>query len=429
MVKITEAPQAAAWGAVTRVLFRFVFLYFTIWSVANQVLGGILVTPWGYFPALGRYQPLLGITEGIGSLAFGVDVVFEPGNSGDTVFYWVQTAWILVVALVGTLAWSTASRRVEYATLHKWFRLFIRFALASQMFFFGMAKVIPTQFVPPALTSLVTPLGNFPLSNLLWLFIGASTPYQVATGVAEMAAGIFLVFPKTTPLGAAIALFDMLQVLLLNSFYDFGLKMISLHYVLMALILLAPDARRLANVLVFDRPAPASPVPPLFASDGANRIAVVVQAAFAVYLICIFAWVNVRQYTAADGPAHPRSALYGIWDIQRLTINGFVTNPELNDYDFRWRRAIFDFPDRMAFQRTDDSLARYDTQIDAQQRTVLLRKGRTGLSAFSYEQPDADTLVLDGSMGEYAVRLEMTRVGLDTFRLVNSPFRWVRPPD
>ena len=417
------------WRPVTRVLFRFTFVYFTLWSLLNQVVGGILITPWGFFPALGRFPPFLQFTQLIGSVFFGADVIFEPGNSGDTVFYWVQTFWILVISLIATAVWTAGAKRVEYETLHKWFRLFIRFALAAQMFFFGMAKVIPTQFVPPALTTLVQPIGNAPLSSFLWIFIGASTPYQIATGVAEMAAGLLLVFPKTTPLGGLIALADMLQVFALNTFYDFGLKQISLHYILMALILLAPDGRRLGNVLLFDRPAPASAHPALFRSVGANRIALIVQAAVAVYLIAIFTSIQVRQYTAADGPAHPRSALYGIWDIKRMFVDGVSTLPATNDYDYRWRRAIFDFPDRMGFQRTDDSMARYDTVIDEQQKTVLLRKGRTGLSAFSYQRPDDDRLILDGSMDGHAIRLEMERVGLDTFPLLNSRFRWVRPPD
>jgi len=47
--------------------------------------------------------------------------------------------------------------RLSYEALDEWFRLFLRFALAAQMFYFGMAKVIPTQFPPPSLVTLVEP--------------------------------------------------------------------------------------------------------------------------------------------------------------------------------------------------------------------------------------------------------------------------------
>ena len=67
-------------------------------------------------------------------------------------------------------------------------RLAIRFLLAAQMFYYGMAKVIPIQFMPPALTTLVQPIGAMPLSTLLWVFVGSSPLYQLFGGVAEVAA-------------------------------------------------------------------------------------------------------------------------------------------------------------------------------------------------------------------------------------------------
>jgi hypothetical protein len=91
------------------------------------------------------------------------------GNSGDTVFHWVQTAWLLIVAIAVTAIWSAADRRrTEYVTLHAWLRLFVRFALVSQMFYYGMAKVVPPQFPPPSLVTLLQPIGSMSPSDLLW---------------------------------------------------------------------------------------------------------------------------------------------------------------------------------------------------------------------------------------------------------------------
>ena len=79
--------------------------------------------------------------------------------------------------------------RVNEAALYAWFRLALRFLLAAQMFYYGMAKVIPTQFQAPSLVTLVQPVGSLSLADLLWTFIGASTSYQMLAGVAEVAAG------------------------------------------------------------------------------------------------------------------------------------------------------------------------------------------------------------------------------------------------
>jgi len=269
------------------------------------------------------------------------------------------------------------------------------------------------------------------LSTLLWVFVGASPLYQLFTGVAEVLAAIFLVIPRTTPLGALLALMDMIQVFSLNMSYDFGLKQISFHYIVMSVFLLAPEWKRLANVFVLGRPAPAPSQVPLFRTAGANRAALIVQLLAGVYLLGNYTYLEGRQWDAPEGPAHPRSALYGIWDIERMTVDGEVKEPVFNDYDHRWRRAIFDFPNRMAFQRTDDSLTRYDVTIDLDRGSLTLTKfnSRTWSATFLFQRPAPDQLVFEGTFDGHAMRIEMEQVGLDTFPLLNSPFRWIRPPD
>jgi uncharacterized membrane protein YphA (DoxX/SURF4 family) len=393
----------------------------------------VILTPWFSFPALGTVWPMRDVTQWLAEHLFGLraPLVFT-GNSGDTAFHWIQNAWLLVLSLVITATWLVLQPgRDRERVWHAWFRLFIRFAMAAQMFYYGMAKIIPTQFPPPSLVTLVTSIGNLSLSDLLWTWVGASTPYQIFTGVAEMAAGILLLFPQTTTLGALIGIVDMLQVFVLNMSYDFGLKQISFHYLLMFAFLLAPDARRLADVLVLNRPTTPSPKPDLFPTPRANRIARVAQVVFGIYLIGMFTWVAARSYYAAGGPGEPRSPLYGIWDVEELRVDGETRPAVLNDYDRRWRRAIFDTPHVVVFQRTDDSFAHYEATIDTSRRAIALTKrgGGNWQASFTYDRPSADRLVLDGTMDGYTLRLRLRLVDFDTFRLLNSRFRWVRPPD
>ena len=416
-----------------RFVFRFSVVYFTLYALATQIIGGVILTPWFSFPALGNVRPMRTITEWLAEHVFDLrpPLVFI-GNSGDTAFHWVQNAWLLVLAILITAAWLMLQPRHDRErTWHTWFRVFIRFALAAQMFYYGMAKIIPTQFPPPSLVTLVESVGNLSLSDLLWTWVGSSTPYQIFTGCAEMASGILLLFPQTTTLGALIGMADMLQVFVLNMTYDFGLKQISLHYLLMFTFLLAPDARRLANVLVLNRLAEPSSQRDLFATPRANRIARVAQVAFGIYLIGMFTWVATRSYNAPGGPGEPRSPLYGIWNIDEMSVDEESRPAVLNDYDRRWRRIIFDTPSVVVFQRTDDSFAHYEASIDTSSRAIALtkRNGGTWRASFTFDWPSQDRVVLDGTMDGYKLRLRLRRVDLDTFRLLNSRFRWVRPPD
>jgi hypothetical protein len=85
----------------------------------------------------------------------------------------------------------------------------------------------------------------------------------------------------------------------------------------------------------------------------------------------------------------------------------------------------------MVFQRTDDSFARYGVTVDTGGGTLAMTKGssRTWKANFTFQRPAEDRLVLEGQMDDLAIRMRLRRVGLDTFRLLNSRFRWVRPPD
>ena len=429
-----QTPNATTWTPSTRVAFRFCFLYFGLYSLATQFFGGVFLFPGVQVPALGHIWPMRDITLWLAEHVFGAQPpILFLGNSGDTLFHWVQTAWLLAASIVGTAVWTAVNpqpSRWSDGELHKWFRLFVRFALAAQMFYYGMAKIVPTQFQAPSLVTLVQPVGTLSLSDMLWTFIGASLGYQIFAGVAELVAGLLLVVPRTTALGALIAFADMVQVFVLNMTYDFGLKQISFHLILLALFVLWPDVRRVLNVFVYNQPAPASAEPPLFRTAKANKVALVAQVALGAYLLVMFTNLSLGYYYS-QGDGRARSPLYGIWDVEQLSVDGEARLPVLNDYDRRWRRVIFDTPDVLVFQRTDDSFAHYGVELNDRFRTLVLRKGqsRGWRSSFLYERPSRERLVLKGEMDGHTIEAHLRLVELDTFRLRSSRFRWVRPPD
>jgi hypothetical protein len=369
-------------------------------------------------------------------VAANVFHVAEPltytGNSGDSVFYWTQTAWLLAVSVIVTGFWTEFDReRRDYATLQKWFRLGIRLALANQMLYYGMVKIIPTQFPAPSLVTLVEPVGNLALTGFLWTSIGASMPYQIFTGFTELLGGVLLLVPQTLVLGALISMAALIQIFVLNLTYDIGLKQFAFHLLLLAVLLLGPELRRLAAFFLMDRPVPASGEPPLFRTARANRLAVAAQLAFGVYLVGMFGYVSLSRWYAEGGGGSPRSPLYGIWDVEQLTVDGLARSPVMNDYDRRWRRVIFDTVDEMAFQRTDDSFAHYGVFVEVEPHRVTLTKSHSASwrADFTFERPSEDRLVLDGEMDQHKVHAVLKLVNLDSLRLLNSGFRWIRPPD
>ena len=64
-------------------------------------------------------------------------------------------------------------------------------------------------------------------------------------------------------------------------------------------------------------------------------------------------------------------------------------------------------------------------------RTLALTRGnsRSWGARFTFERPADDRLILRGQMDDDRIEMRLRRQDLDTFRLLNSGFRWVRPPD
>jgi hypothetical protein len=426
------APQPETWKPATRLAFRFCFAYLGLFSLATQITGSLFVIPFVPYRGLGILWPMREITFWIAQNIFHItSPLIYDGNSRDTDFYWIQTLWILIVAIVATAIWSALDRRREnYVTLHKWFRLFIRFGLASQMFEYGMTKVIPTQFQSPTLVTLATPAGDLSLQAMLWTSVGASFAYEMFTGAAELVGGALLLIPRTTMLGAMICLADMAQVFVLNMAYDIGVKQVSFHLILLSLFLLTPDFRRLKNFFFLDRPVDVASHSSLFRTGPANRIALAAQIVVGIYLLGMQADAN-WNYWYAEGGGAAKSPFYGIWNVEELAINGQAGPAALNDYDRRWKRVIFDKPESIVFQRTDDSFARYGASIDRYAHTVALTKGRskTWRSGFTFERPAQDRLVLDGEMDGFKIHLALQLVDPAALRLLNSRFRWVRPAE
>ena len=249
-----------------------------------------------------------------------------------------------------------------------------------------------------------------------------------------MLGGLLLLVPRTTMLGALICLADMVQVFVLNMTYDFGLKQISFHLILMSLFLLAPDfAAWPASSCSAGRTAAVHASRRSFRTPRANRLALAAQIVFGVYLVGMYTqhqlnyWNVVRRRRVSEV-----AALRHLERGRDLSVDGQVRSPHLNDYDRRWRRVIFDEPDIMVFERTDDSFAHYGVSVDVNTRTH---------DAHQRQQPNVERLLhlrapvarspdprrRDGRSPDPRAALSSwssTRSACSTAR-----FRWIRPPD
>ena len=426
VVSSPAAPAQAPWSIATRVAFRFCVAYFGMYVLFTQMFNGLVVLPVGGIPPPGMLlRPLV---RWVTAHVFHLEPLVLFTGSGDKTSDWVQAFCLVVIAVVVTITWSVLDRRrSEYVRLHRWFRVFLRFALGSTMLGYGMSKAIPLQMPAPSLTRLLEPFGSFSPMGVLWSSIGSSRPYEVFTGCAELAGAILLFVPRLATLGAIVCLADTIEIFTLNMTYDVPVKLFSFDLILFSLFLLAPDARRLANVLVLNRTAEPAARP--HAGTRKARLALIAQLVFGVYLVAMSLVGAVTGWSRYGGGA-PKSPLYGIWLVAEMTVNGQARAPLVTD-DYLWRRVVFQAPTAVSIQRMDDAFVTYRAAVDEGRRTITVNmfnrpNDRDWAGRFSFERPAADRLTLDGTMDGRQLHLQLRLFDEKNFLLLSRGFHWIQ---
>jgi len=347
-------------------------------------------------------------------------------GSGDRLYDWTHAFTLFTIATVVTLAWSVVDRdRLHYQRLYTWFRLAVRIALGTTMLAYGFAKLFPLQMPTVFLHRLLEPFGNFSPMGVLWHSIGAAPWYERFIGLVEVMGGALLLLPRTTLLGALVCLTTTVGVFTVNVTYDVPVKLFSLHLLLLSLLLLAPDLPRLLDAIVRNRPVNPAP-DPSFGGPRAHRNWLLAQSLFAVWVVASGFYQGPKNVKTRGSDA-PVSPLFGIWDVDTMSIDGNVRPPLLTDTT-RLRNVVFQYVDYITLHRMDASYEWYTASVDTLKKTIAL-KGDTDSSStatLTYRRVTSRDLLLDGAMNGKPVHLHLTLHDLNRFLLVSRGFNWVQ---
>lgn len=424
---IEEAAVAsrdvAEWGLSRRILFRIAFTYILLYHFPF---------PLNYVPYVKQieklYQAFMDvIVLWAGEHLFHTEIrIIRPNGSGDSTYDYARVFCIAALAVAVALAWTLLDRkRRNHARLYEWLRVYVRFALAAYMISYGAAKVLPSQFAAtPSLDSLLQPLGHFSPMGLLWNFMAASLSYTVFAGLAEMIGGLLLTVRRTTLLGALVCIGAMSNVVMLNLSYDVPVKLFSSHLLLLAVFLILPDLRRLANLLVLNRPTEPARIEPLFQRKWLRQGATVVCAVLVIALT-ISNLYRSYGYAKEYGYLSPRPPLYGIWEVDEVVVDGQVQPPLLTEKT-RWRRVVFDYYSSFMIQLTDDSWRAFLLELDDKKKTLALTSFKDAAkSTFSYREPRPGLLVMEGALDGKKIQARLHQADMSRFLLVNRGFHWI----
>ncbi len=405
----TTIPAPASWPTATKILFRFFFVYL------------LCYVPASWWVEFSSFSPWNAIVIFAGHHIFNIDITVMPNGSGDTTWNFVQLVVIGSVSLLVTVVWTLIDRkRANYETLLFWFLIFLRYFLAYMMLVYGLAKVFKTQFPFLSLERLATPLGQFSPMGLLWAFMGYSKTYNLFAGGAEILAGSLLFFRRTTLLGALISIAIMINILMLNFSYDVPVKLFSAHLLAVAVVIIAPQLKRLISFFILNRATAPENIRPAIAHPKA-RVFYGIGKAIIILVIVEQLMVSGLKREAEVAAFFPER--FDTYEIVEHKTNG-VTVPE-DDKTRRWQKLYVMGADKCNLQYMDGATLRWNFATDTVARTMVLTSPDSGtVYHFQYVIGNDNLYSLKGKLSEDSIQIAM-RKNPDEFPLITRGFHWI----
>jgi hypothetical protein len=148
----------------------------------------------------------------------------------------------------------------------------------------------------------------------------------------------------------------------------------------------------------------------------------------AAFTLLLLVYGGAEGWKTYGGGA-PKSPLYGIWDVDSMSINGELKPPLTTD-TLRYNHVVFQsLNGPISFQKMDRKFDRFGSTIDTVKRTLTLQNftDTTSKPVLAYERPSPTNLALEGDLvGAKRVRMAMTQHDLNNFMLISRGFHWVQ---
>jgi uncharacterized membrane protein YphA (DoxX/SURF4 family) len=422
-----EGSEGSEWSALRLLGFRLVLVYLLVYNLPVAA---------SWIPAtsglIARYRELWQVAvPWVGRHLFHLDhpIATAPNGSGDRTFDYLQVLCIAALAALAALAWTALDRRRRQPrALSEGLRIYLRFTLAWVLLSQGIGKLTGATFPFPAIDRLQERLGDSSPLTLFSTFMGYSPLYAGFVGAGEALGGLLLLFRRTTTLGALLAVAAAAHAAALDFSYDVPEKLLSLHLLAMAAWLLAPDARRLADGLLLERPTRPPDLAPPWSGRAGRWTALgrlTLKTLLVSYALVAIAWHDLdrrRELMRA-----PRPPLYGVWEVEELVRNGRA-EPRWNGDPARWRRLIVRSPESLAVHLASGARQSFVTAYGQQQVTLSsaasagqpTQRGTLGTS-----RPDADHLVLQGTMSGEALTVKLRRIDESRVLLLTRGFHLI----
>ncbi|RYU96402.1 hypothetical protein [Emticicia agri] len=284
----------------------------------------------------------------------------------------------------------------------------LRMYLAWIIMSYGLAKVFASQF-PQLMANMDARLIELSPMRVAWAFFGYSKGYQVFLGWGEVIPAFLLLFRRTTLLGALLMVVVLLNVWLINIFFDVCVKLNSFTYLSVAFYILLQYSNRLWKFFFTNQEVPAPYYPDLADKQSFRYLGYGIKALL-MFFILYQPVVSIWDSLFTTETTTPKNKLYGAWRVEKMEkwVNDkWIAMAETDSSNFNRcffegyagvlqsplkRQRFIYFMDSTETQATlsfiDNQNTRYESQV------------------WTLEKPNAEKLLLTGRLGKDSLRSE-----------------------
>ncbi|SFN36618.1 hypothetical protein SAMN05421594_2369 [Chryseobacterium oleae] len=399
-------PNQSKRNAVLRFLHLYVISYVYLFILTSQV------------------SPLQGINKsGVLWLCKNIfqqhqlEYIKMTGSGDTTLDYWVVLVNMCLAAVAALVVLLTDKKQRTFKDLH-WFTVVVaRYYVAMIMLSYGFAKLHNGQFPANSIGRLEEKVGDMSPMGMIWSMMGASAGYTFVSGLLESMGGFLLLFRRTKTFGALFSMTVMINVALLNFFYDVPVKIFSSHIVLLCVFIVSGDAIALYRFFILHQPSQLR-----FqkrTSDKRWKRITLIGVKCLVIAFFIFSSSSMLFYTP---PAVP---MEGAYSVEKVVINNQEVPPCNND-SVGWKKLLISYSDRASVILNNDSTKAFQSMIDIGKKTLTLRKKeRDNIYAYLHYNVQKDSIIFTGTIGRDSVKLKTTRKNKEDYKLNRRGFHWI----
>lgn len=324
--------------------------------------------------------------------------------------------WALGLALILSLIWSYYDKKFIGNESYWYYglRVVLRYRLAIALLSYGFILVFAVQAPYPALSDLHTKYGFFLPWKIYYDSLAVSSAgYAPTLGLIEILGGILLLFRRTTLIGAGIAAFLLINIVLANFAYELGDQVISVYLLLIALVLIGYDAPRLYQLLFKEKTTPSDKFDPVFSGKW-SKTRLILKGGFVMFFLAYASLLLKNSHTGKwpfpDTPG--LQGAEGFYDVHQFSFNGVDRPYSLTD-SLRWEDVVFEKWNTLSINVNRQVPVNYTRPAVTYQATAFLRNyeglGNGDRLFYTYEIQDNHLTLVNKNDPADTYKLDITR--------------------